>query len=342
MIKTFLTSIFYYPLKLIVTITSLLYFRKIRVLGLRNIPTKGPVIYAITHQNSLLDAYLSNGFSWRSPYYMVRADIYKNKIIDRIMRAIKTLPIYRIRDGYDSVKKNDQIFDATKEILTNKGVVAIFPEGSHSLTHQLRPLKKGIARIAFLADAAEDFNLDVQIVPVGINYESYFTSSGRTLVSYGKPIRIADYKQSFIEDQNKAYRELLSELAMQMKSLIVHIEGADYDRINEEYKKQRVYKKSLTEQLKSDQHLVHCLEHGEIFDDISDKRSGLVRFLRSILYQLRILLGYIPKSIVQFLVRKNIKDPNFIGTMGYTYSMVIYPVFYTLVYYLVKFGINSF
>ena len=65
MINSIFTSLYYYPLKLCVTITNLLYFKKVQIQGLNNIPAKGPVIYAITHQNSLLDAYLSNGFSLR-------------------------------------------------------------------------------------------------------------------------------------------------------------------------------------------------------------------------------------------------------------------------------------
>lgn len=331
-----LLTILYYPIKFSVTITNLLYFRKIRVVGLKNIPAKGAVIYAITHQNSLVDAYLSNGFSWRSPYYMVRADIYKHKFIDKFMRGIRTLPVYRIRDGYDSVKKNDETFDLTKAILAKGGVVAIFPEGSHSLTKQLRPLKKGIARIAFMAEAGEDFNLNVKIVPIGVNYESYFTSSGRTLVSIGNPISVTDYKQSYLEDQNKGYRDMLAELSLQMKSLIVHIDKDNYDKTYADYKSKRVYKKSLVEQLKSDQHLVSCLETGEKFEDTSDTRPFLIKILRNTLYALRIVLGYIPKRIVQFIVKKKVKDKNFIGTMGYTYSMLVYPLFYTLVYYLVK------
>ncbi len=340
MILSFFRALYYYPLKLLVTITSLLYFKKIRVLGLGNIPAKGPVIYAITHQNSLLDAYLSNGFSWRSPYYMVRADIFKHKFLDKVMRAIRTLPIYRIRDGYDSVKKNDEIFDATKAILSKGGVIAIFPEGSHSLTHRLRPLKKGIARIAFMAEAAEDFNLNVQIVPIGINYESYFKSSGRTLVSIGKPLRIADYKQVFLEDQNKAFRSMLSDLSLKMKSLIVHIDSADYDKVYKDYLKQRVYKQSLSKQLKSDQELVHCLQDGEKFEDKADKIPGLIQFFRSAFYMLRLVLSYIPKTIVQFMVKKMVKDKNFIATMSFTYSMLIYPLFYTIVYYSIKTAVN--
>jgi len=340
MINSFLGSLLYYPLKLLVTITSLFYFKKIRVVGLGNIPTKGPVIYAITHQNSLLDAYLSNGFSWRSPYYLVRADIFKHKTIDKLMRSIRTLPVYRIRDGYDSIKKNDQIFDTTKEIMIKGGVVAIFPEGSHSMTHRLRPLKKGIARMAFMAEAVTDFNLNIQIVPFGINYDSYLKSSSRTLVNVGKPISMADYKQSFLEDENKAFRLMLSDLSLKMKSLIVHIDSANYNSVYQEYQKQRIYKKSLLKQLKSDQELVRCIELGEEFADTAEKIPTLIQLIKNTFYMLRLGLGYIPKSIVQLIVKKTVKDKNFIATVSFTYSIFIYPFFYVFVYFLLKIAIN--
>ena len=340
MINSFLGSLIYYPLKLFVTITSLFYFKKIRVVGLGNIPTKGPVIYAITHQNSLLDAYLSNGFSWRSPYYLVRADIFKHKTIDKLMRSIRTLPVYRIRDGYDSIKKNDQIFDTTKEIMIKGGVVAIFPEGSHSMTHRLRPLKKGIARMAFMAEAVTDFNLNIQIVPFGINYDSYLKSSSRTLVNVGKPISMADYKQSFLEDENKAFRLMLTDLSLKMKSLIVHIDSANYNSVYQEYQKQRIYKKSLLKQLKSDQELVRCIELGEEFADTADKIPTLIQLIKNTFYMLRLGLGYIPKSIVQLIVKKTVKDKNFIAAVSFTYSIFIYPFFYVIAYFLLKIAIH--
>jgi len=340
MIYSFLGSLLYYPLKLSVTITSLFYFKKIRVLGLGNIPAKGPVIYAITHQNSLLDAYLSNGFSWRSPYYLVRADIFKHKIIDKVMRSIRTLPVYRIRDGYDSIKKNDQVFDTTKKILIRGGVVAIFPEGSHSMTHRLRPLKKGIARVAFMAEAATDFNLNVQIVPIGINYDSYLKSSSRTLVNVGKPISLANYKQSFLEDENKAFRLMLSDLSLKMKSLIVHIDSANYNSVYQEYRKQRVYKRNLLKQLESDQELVCSIELGEKYADTADKIPILIQLIKNAFYMLRLGLSFIPKSIVQLLVKKTVKDKNFIATMSFTYSIFVYPLFYFIAYLLLKIAIN--
>ena len=340
MLKSFLNSLYYYPLKLIVTITNLLYFKKIRVHGLKNIPKDGAVIYAITHQNSLLDAYLSNGFSWRSPYYLVRADIYKNKIIDKMMRGIRTLPVYRIRDGFDSIKKNDQIFDRTKDILSCGGVVALFPEGSHSMTHQVRPLKKGIARMAFMAETAEDFNLNLKIVPIGIYYESYLDSNSRTLVSYGKPFGITEYKERFLQDQNEAYRSMLSELSKRMKSLVVQIESANYDRVYEKFQEKRVFKKRMLEQLESDQKLVHCIENDLPFEDTSDNVPLLHQMFDKAFSAIRRVVGYIPKFIVQKLAKKVVKDKNFLATVKYSFSLVIYPLFFLFAYFLIKIALN--
>lgn len=334
--KTFFSDLYYYPLKLYVVITCHLYFRKLRVVGLENIPAKGPLIYAINHQNSLLDAFVSHSVSWRNPYFLTRADVFNNKFLDKFLRGVKMLPIYRIRDGRDSIQKNDQIFEATKGILSDGGVVGIFPEGSHSLTHKLRPLKKGIARIAFMTDAAADFKLNVQIIPIGIHYESYFSTKGRTLVTYGEPISVSDYKQSYRKDENKAFNELLSELSIRMKSLILNIESKDYDKVYNSFQKKRVYKTSMKKQLKADQALVHSIEHGESYDETSDKQNVILRLPAKLWYMLRVVIGIIPKTIVNIMVKKIVKDKHFIGTMKLAYSMVIYPVFYILVYYLVK------
>ncbi len=332
-----LSDLYYYPLKLYVVISCFLYFRKLRVTGLKNIPVKGPVIYAINHQNALLDPLVVHSVSWRNPYFLTRADVFNNKFLDKFLRGVKMLPIYRIRDGFDSIKMNEGIFEATKTILIKGGVVGIFPEGSHSITYRLRPLKKGIARIAFMAEDSADFTLNVQIVPVGIHYESHFSTKGRALVSYGKPILVADYKQTFLKDQNKAFNKLLSEISDRVKSLIISIESKDYDRIYEIYKNKRVYKRNLKEQLKADQALIYSIEHGKKFEEKSNTGNLLMRVIDNSWYLLWKIVGFIPRTIVDFLVKKRVKDPHYIGTIRLAYSMVLFPIILLILYYLVKF-----
>lgn len=335
--KIALSDLYYYPLKLYVVVSCFLYFRKLRVVGIKNIPSKDPVIYAINHQNALLDALVVHSVSWRNPFFLTRADIFKSGLVDKFLRGIKMLPIYRIRDGFDSIKKNDVIFEASKDILMNGGVVGIFPEGSHNLRHRLRPMKKGIARIAFMAEEAANFGLNVKIVPIGIQYESHFSPNGRTLVTYGKPINVADYQQIFEEDPNKAFKELLTEISDRIKSLIINIEATDYDWVYKAFMQERVYKKRLINQLKSDQSLIDCLENEKIFEDKPDRKNFLIQLLAKAWYFIWQIVGFIPRSIVKRMVTKRTRDKHFFGTNRFAYSMIIYPVFFFCLYLLIRF-----
>ncbi len=331
-----LSDLYYYPLKLYIVISCFLYFRKLRATGLKNIPTRGPLIYVINHQNALLDPLVIHSFSWRNPYFLTRADVFTSKLIDKFLRGVKMLPIYRQRDGISSVKRNEAIFESAKEILLGGGVMGIFPEGSHSLLYKLRPFKKGIARIAFMTEEASSFNLNLKIVPIGLQYESHFHTNGRTLVSIGKPINVADYKELYLKDENKAYRKLLTDIADQINPLILNIESEDYDKTYKEFKKKRVYKINLVEQLKSDQDLIYSLEHNKKFEGVSDKRNFLMQFVIGSLRFFWNTAHIIPKSIIDFIIKKKVRDPHFIGTMRFTYSMIIYPLFFLSVYFLIK------
>ena len=334
--NSFLSKLYYYPIRFYVAACCHLYFRRLKFKGLENIPAQGPVIYAINHQNSLLDAFVCNAASKRDPYFLTRGDVFKNKYIGKFLRSIKMLPIYRTRDGTHSIRKNEQVFNTTQDILRAGGLVAVFPEGSHSLTHKIRPLKKGIARIAFGAEAAADFQLNVQILPVGISYESYFSPKGRTLVCFGKPIKLANYKQLHAQDEKKATRELLAHLYQGMKSLTVHIEPANYQEVLRLFREKRVYKSSLENQLKADQDLVTSLETGKPFKERDDPENNFIKALKWIERSLRWSLSVLPMKMVDFLVRRTVKDAHFIGTFKFSYAMFVYPIFFISIYFLLS------
>lgn len=329
-------NLYYYPLKLYIFIASFFYFRKLRVTGRENIPWKGPVIFAINHQNALLDALLLSVISIRNPHFMTRADVFKNGIADKFLRGSKMLPIYRSRDGFDSIKKNEATFEEANKILQNGGVVGIFPEGSHSLTHKIRPLKKGVARIAFMAEESAGFTLNSRVIPIGIQYESYFYPEGRTLISFGEAIAVSDFEKNFREDKNKGIDQLISKITDDLKALIVNIENPDYDGVLQSYKKQRVFRSNLVEQLKADQQLIKALEEDAPFKLTNQKRSFLHVALISVWNGLWKVLAFIPRMLVDKLVIKTTKDPHFYGTMRFGYSIFIYPFFYLIMYFLIR------
>ena len=85
---------------------NFIFYRKISVIGKKNLPKDTPLFFAPNHQNALMDALIILCSIKEQPVFIARADIFKNKTIARILIAMKILPAYRIRDGKENLKKN--------------------------------------------------------------------------------------------------------------------------------------------------------------------------------------------------------------------------------------------
>jgi 1-acyl-sn-glycerol-3-phosphate acyltransferase len=210
------------------------FYRKVIVLGRENIKPEDHIIFAPNHQNALMDA-LAVLFTHKGqPIFLARADIFKRKTIAAILYFLKILPVYRIRDGFSSVKGNDEIFVKTIDVLKNKNGLVILPEGDHAGFRRLRQLKKGICRVAFQSDEATDFTLKIKIIPVGLEFSNYSRFRQVLTVVYGKPIEVSEYFDSYKVSPERALNELRARLSDEMKGIMVHIESEeDYEAIDE-------------------------------------------------------------------------------------------------------------
>jgi 1-acyl-sn-glycerol-3-phosphate acyltransferase len=210
------------------------FYRRVIVVGRDNINPNDFLIFAPNHQNALMDA-LAVLFTIKGqPVFLARADIFKSKFIASILYFLKILPVYRLRDGFVNVKGNDIIFDKTIEVLKHRNGVVILPEGNHEGIRRLRQLKKGICRIAFQADEATGFSLNIKIIPVGIEFTNYSRVRQVLTVVYGKPIEISQFYDSYRENPQRAMNELRSLLSSEMEKNMVHIESdEDYEAIDE-------------------------------------------------------------------------------------------------------------
>jgi 1-acyl-sn-glycerol-3-phosphate acyltransferase len=209
------------------------FYRKVIVMGRENINPEDPVIFAPNHQNALMDALAVLFTHTGQPIFLARADIFRKKLIARILYFLKILPVYRIRDGFSSLKGNDEIFTKTIDVLKNKNGLVILPEGDHAGFRRLRQLKKGICRVAFQSDEATGFSLKIKIIPVGIEYSHYTRFRQVLTVAYGKPLEVSEYHELYRESPEKALNELRSRLSDEMISNMVHIPEEDYEAIDE-------------------------------------------------------------------------------------------------------------
>ena len=210
------------------------FYRRVIVMGRNHINPDDHLIFAPNHQNALMDA-LAVLFTHKGqPVFLARADIFKKKFIASLLYFLKILPVYRIRDGYSSLKENDEIFNKTIDVLRNKNGLVILPEGDHESFRRLRQLKKGICRIAFQSEEASDFKLNIKIIPVGLEFTNYHRFRQVLTVVYGRPIEVSEFYDIYKKNPEIALNELRSRLASEMQRIMVHIESEeDYEAIDE-------------------------------------------------------------------------------------------------------------
>jgi 1-acyl-sn-glycerol-3-phosphate acyltransferase len=206
-----------------------MYYRKIQIQHADRIPEGEPVIIAPNHQNALMDAMaFVIGLKYQT-VFLARADIFKSKLVIDLLTFLKIMPVYRIRDGISSLQKNDEIFDLTVNVLRNKiNPLCLFPEGNHGDKRRLRPLVKGIFRIAFKAQEDYGTKPGIKIIPVGIDYSHYQKFRQTQLINFGEPIEVCEYWKDFEENPGRAMNKLRDRLSGELKKVMIDIVSEDY------------------------------------------------------------------------------------------------------------------
>ena len=167
-------------------------YRTIKYVGLERIPKDGAVIFAPNHTGALMDALVILAMDSRPKVFVARADMFKNPKIAKFLTFCKIMPIMRMRDGIDEVKKNNETIERAVEVLRDKVPFCIFPEGTHQTKYSTLPLAKGIFRIAMQAHELMP-DTPLYIIPVGIRYGSFFRFRSSARVQIGEPINIGEF-----------------------------------------------------------------------------------------------------------------------------------------------------
>lgn len=199
------------------------YFRRLHIDGLQHIPAEGPALLVANHPNAFLDALMIAAFVERPIHFLARGDAFKHSVLAAIFRTFNMLPVYRISEGKENLGKNTETFDASHELLKKQGIVLIFGEGWCVQNWDLRPLKKGSARIAERA-WGDPLTQNTAIIPIGLTYE-HFNGGGKSVVMHiDKPIIRSDNNEhktgaSFVKWLNKTLTLRLQKLAYVNSSL---------------------------------------------------------------------------------------------------------------------------
>ncbi len=200
-------------------------FRRYEVVGLDKIPQNAACIFSANHTNTLMDALVLLKMNREKKVFIARGDIFKKPLIAKFMRFCRILPIYRIRDGFKSVKDNNsEIIDQAVDVIRDEVKLFLYPEATHRTKHSLRQLSKGIFHIALKANEEFGHEKPVYIIPTGIEYGDYFRYRSTALINIGEPINVTEYVNQH-KDENEAVimnglRELLTERMSKLISFI--------------------------------------------------------------------------------------------------------------------------
>ncbi len=274
-----------------------IFYKKTEYSGLENINVSKPNLISPNHQNALLDAMVVLASRRASaPTFLARSDIFSTDFFGNLFISMKILPIYRIRDGKDKLAKNDEIFNLSVEILEENKDLVIFPEAQHTNKRSLLQLKKGLMRVAFHTAQKNNFELDLQIVPVGIFYPKYTPYRSKVLLNYGKPIAIKDYKKAFDQNPKRVLLTLRDDLTERMKPLAIHIKNLEHYDFFEQARelfdfvvieKYNFDKKTLTGKFNTDKKTIDILDNtlendAQTFEKIKTKVSDYMQNLQKL------------------------------------------------------------
>ena len=202
-------------------------YRKILHVGKENIPQDGAIIFAPNHTNTLMDALVVLCYDYTPKVFVARADIFKNPVLAKIFHFLKIMPIMRQRDGFQAVKKNQEIINKSVDVLKDRIPFCIFPEGTHQAKYSSLPLSKGIFRIAFQAHELMP-DVPLYIVPIGVRYGDFFRFRSTLRMEFGKPINVGEFIQAnenlTPQEQTNAMKDLLTE---RLHDTLFHIPNDD-------------------------------------------------------------------------------------------------------------------
>ncbi len=343
-------------------------FFRTKAYNYKNVPQDEIVIFAVNHQNTLMDALALLATVKKQPVFMARADIFNKKSISKLLTFFKILPIYRIRDGKENLRNNDAIFLKTIDVLKNKNGLVILPEGSHLGIRRLRTLKKGISRIALQAEESNDYKLNIKIVPVGQYYSNYINFGSKLFLYFGETINVSEYYDAYKENPPRGMNLLRERVEEELKKYMVHIESDEYydmiDFLRKFYLPEMKIKEwKQPEQLFAEQKIIEKLnqfidkkpEEAKILNDKSNRIKSLLNNLNlrfwviqkptysifKIAIQSITLLGLFPVflygALLNFIpfnlpvkLTTKIKDPQFLSSFRFVIAILLFPFYYLI------------
>jgi 1-acyl-sn-glycerol-3-phosphate acyltransferase len=314
------------------------YFKRFYWIGKENVPTNGPIIIASNHPSAFLDGFVGTVFLKRPIHYITRGDVFKKSWAEKLLRFFRLIPIYRREEGKENMHKNDDTFRACFNLFENGGGIIIFSEGICTEEKRLRPLRKGTARLALEAEAKNNWQLGLKIIPTGINYTNPGQYGSEVFLVHDKAFDVLKYRESYELNPARAINELTAELQERLKPLVITIpdpadeEAAEYalvlDRIENPDSKE--WMSHTLHRFFREREICATTKAGVDMPPLIRKENLFLQLLAVLLYWPGYLLNYIPIGLAKYIQRTKVTRIEFSASVRILGTLVFFILYYTL------------
>ncbi len=191
----------------------------------------GKFLWASSHSNYLCDVIPGGSEGPVPTKYLAKSTLFVFPI-KAFIEFCGALPVVRASDvrglgleGGGRASTNKATFKVAIDAMVKGWPVAIFPEGVSIVSPGLvLPLKPGVAKLAFAAEESNHFQLDLKVIPVGLEYGSRSRVGSGLTIRYGKPLVVKDYEALYRKSPLEATKALMADLTEQMIQIFPHFQ----------------------------------------------------------------------------------------------------------------------
>lgn len=164
-----------------------LFYRRIEVSGLENVPPKGPVLLLANHNNGLVDPMVVLYALTRPVVFVAKSTLWRIPVLRSLLDLLGCVPVVRKGEGERGVslkgeERNRAAFERLAAVLERDGAVLVFPEGRSHSDPRLAGIRTGAARVLLLSKKPP------VVVPVGLWFAQKEIFRSDLLVKFGKPV----------------------------------------------------------------------------------------------------------------------------------------------------------
>lgn len=217
-----------------------IYCRNLKINKKEYLHANGPLLIASNHPNSFLDAIIVATLFKRPVHSLARGDVFAGKFYDKLLRSINILPVYRMSEGLENLEYNYKTFEDCKALFSKNSIVLIFSEGKCINEWNLRPLKKGTARLAI--DCWQN-DIPVKVLPLGINYSSFHSFGKNLRLNFGNMISSQQFDPA--SSQGKNLVTFNNTLLQELQQLVIEIAPGDKKKIKQVFTEKQPFSKRI-------------------------------------------------------------------------------------------------